>query len=127
LSSQTPESALASSIHHVAVIVRDVESSKRFYLSVFGFQEIERLTARVSSHKGAWFRVGQLELHLQQREEPVDKTEQHFALVTERFDEVVTRTKEFGGAIEEAKLVEGFTRRCFLYDPDRNRIELLQR
>lgn len=124
---QEKKSNPAVFIHHVAVIVEDVPRSKKFYESVFGFPQIERLTARVSSHQGAWFKVGSLELHLQERKGATEKTEQHFALLTDDFDEIVRRTKEYGGAVEEAKLVEGMSKRCFLYDLDHNRIELLQR
>lgn len=116
-----------SSIHHVAVIVQDVDKSKAFYKNVFGFPEIDRLTRRVSQHRGAWFQVGSLELHLQERAERQEKTEQHFALVTDGFDEIVRRVRANGGRVEEARLIEGVHKRCFVYDIDGNRIELLER
>jgi catechol 2,3-dioxygenase-like lactoylglutathione lyase family enzyme len=114
-------------LHHVAVIVRDVDAALKFYRGVFELPDRDRLTARVSSNRGAWFQLGALELHLQERVGDTPKTEQHFALLTDRFDEILARVRELGGRVEEAKLIEGVTKRCFVYDVDDNRIELLQK
>lgn len=119
--------SLAQSIHHVAILVADVDKAAEFYRSVFEFPALERLTARVSANRGAWFRVGELELHLLEYAEPVPKTKQHFALVTDRFEEVCERVWKSGGRVEEGKLIEGFRKRGFVYDVDGNRIELLSR
>ena len=112
-------------IHHVAVIVSDVEKAAAFYRAVFEFKDKERLTARVSSHGGAWFAVGALELHLQERKGETPKCEQHFALLTTEFTLICERIVKYGGRLEEARLVDGFKKRCFAYDLDNNRIELL--
>lgn len=117
---------LVKRIHHVALIVADVDKSKEFYSSVFGLEQIKRLTATISKNRGAWFQLADQELHLQEREGHVEKTEQHLALLTERLEEIVARVKAHGGRIQEAKLTEGFSKRCFVYDIDDNRIELLQ-
>lgn len=114
-------------IHHVAVIVADVDKAADFYRKVFELPDRKRLTAAVSSHRGAWFQVGPLELHLQERKGETPKTEQHYALMTDKFDEICTRVRECGGRIEEGKLIEGVSKRCFLFDLDNNRIELLQK
>jgi catechol 2,3-dioxygenase-like lactoylglutathione lyase family enzyme len=114
-------------IHHVAVIVADVAKAAGFYRTVFEFPDRKRLTAAVSSHGGAWFQVGGLELHLQERKGETPKSEQHFAMMTDRFDELCRRVLENGGRVEEARLIEGVSKRCFVYDLDQNRIELLQK
>lgn len=118
---------LVKQIHHVAVIVKDVERSKEFYRQVFGLETIRRLTEQISTNRGAWFQVGGTELHLQERPESVKKTEQHLAFVTDQLEEVVKRAEQNGGRSEAAKLVEGFSGRRFVYDLDDNRIELLQK
>jgi len=114
-------------IHHVAVVVADVEAAASFYRKVFEIPDRKRLTAPSSPHGGAWFQVGELELHLQERKGDSPKSDQHFALLTDKFDEVCKRVREHGGLVEEGKLIEGISKRCFLYDLDNNRIELLQR
>lgn len=116
------------SIHHIAVVVENVDKAIAFYDAVFGLPHIKRLTARVSQNRGAWYQAGALEFHLQERPEgSTVKTEQHFAVLTKDFDGLCNRIVENGGRLEEGKLIEGFTRRGFAYDLDGNRIELLQR
>lgn len=113
-------------LHHVAVIVEDVSRAKNFYREVFRLEEMERLTRSVSQHNGAWFHLGPLELHLQERAGSKDeKSDQHFAVVTDDFDALCERAVKCGGKLEEAKLVGSFTKRKFLRDLDGNRIELL--
>lgn len=119
--------SLVKSIHHVAVVVADVDKAAEFYRKVFEFPDRVRLTAKVSANRGAWFQVGELELHLQERVGETPKTEQHFALMTEHFEEIQKRAVNHGGRVEEAKLIEGIKKRCFVRDIDGNRIELLSR
>jgi catechol 2,3-dioxygenase-like lactoylglutathione lyase family enzyme len=114
-------------LHHVAVVVANVSAAADFYRKVFELPDRKRLTAAVSSHGGAWFQLGALELHLQERKGETPKTDQHFALLTDRFDEICRRVREYGGRVEEAKLIEGISQRCFLFDLDQNKIELLQK
>ena len=114
-------------IHHVALIVQNVDIAKDFYRKVFEFPDRKRLTETISVHRGAWFQIGDLELHLQERTEETVKNEQHLAFITDQFDELVSRTIKFGGRFEEAKLIAGVKKRCFIYDIDNNRIELLEK
>lgn len=114
-------------IHHIAIEVTNVERSRAFYADALGLEEIPRLTEGTSKSGGAWFRLGGGDLHLQERSAGSAKTGQHFALVVEDFGRVVEKAKTLGGQVEEAKLLPGFSQRCFLRDPDHNRIELLQK
>lgn len=114
-------------VHHIAIVVSDVERSLAFYRDVIGLPEIIRASAGQSKNPGAWLRLEQ-QLHLQGRAGEQKKSEQHFALVTDRFEQfeqIVARAPDAGGRIEETRAMEGFSRRCFVYDPDGNRIELL--
>jgi catechol 2,3-dioxygenase-like lactoylglutathione lyase family enzyme len=113
--------------HHIAIEVTNVNRSREFWASVLGLQEIPRLTEGQSKYDGAWFRLGNLDLHLQERPAGGEKNGQHFALEVDNFDEVVGEAPAFGGKVEEAKMLSGFSKRCFLRDPDNNRIEILQR
>lgn len=117
---------LIERLHHVAVTVQNVDRAKAFYEAVFELEPRRRLTERVSANRGAWYQLGELEVHLQERAEAQAKTEQHFALLTSDLDEVVRRVLKHGGRDENAKLIEGVSKRHFVYDLDDNRIELLQ-
>jgi len=48
-------------LHHVSLPVTDLERSRRFYREVLGLEEIGRPPIPVP---GAWFRLGDRELHL---------------------------------------------------------------
>ena len=113
-------------LHHIAIEVTNAEKSRAFYKEVFGLKEIYRASEGLSSNAGAWFALGDLQLHLSQRA-AAKKNGQHFALVTEDFDGVMKRAAALGANIQEAQLLEGFRQRGFLADPDGNRIELLSR
>ena len=48
-------------LHHVSLLVSDLERSRRFYREVLGLEEIARPPF---PFPGAWFRLGDRELHL---------------------------------------------------------------
>lgn len=114
-------------LDHVAVVVEDLSVAMDFYDQVFALPKIDRLTKKVSHNRGAWYQLGPVELHLLEKPGSGDKTQQHFALNTTAFNEIVKKVPLHGGKVEEAKLIEGVSQRCFVYDPDGNRIELLER
>src|SRR6218665_2221915 len=118
---------ISPAVHHIAIEVTNVSRTREFLMAIFGLQEIPRLTEGQSSYGGAWFRLGNLDLHLQERPRGGEKSGQHFALVVDNFDDVIRKAPAFGGKVEEAKKLEGYSKRCFLRDPDNNRIEVLQR
>ncbi len=53
---------ITGAIHHISLIVRDLDACRHFYVEVLGLQEV----ARPASFKfaGAWFRAGAAELHV---------------------------------------------------------------
>ena len=118
---------ISPAVHHIAIEVTNVSRTREFLMAIFGLQEIPRLTEGQSSYGGAWFRLGNLDLHLQERPRGGEKSGQHFALLVDNFDDVIRKAPAFGGKVEEAKKLEGYSKRCFLRDPDNNRIEVLQR
>jgi glyoxylase I family protein len=124
-------------LHHVAVIVTDLERSASFYRELFGFIPIERPPFTIP---GLWLGVGDLQLHLTVypagtfRQRPVDNDDSHFALRTDDFDAVVQRAEAMGfrhdAAQDDPKRMilrrqgmAGFPQ-LYLIDPDRNVIEV---
>lgn len=55
-------------LDHAALLVKDVESSRRFYAQVLGMEEVPRPSN--FTFPGAWFRQGQAEIHLIGEAEP---------------------------------------------------------
>jgi catechol 2,3-dioxygenase-like lactoylglutathione lyase family enzyme len=55
-------------LDHAALLVKDVEQSRRFYSQVLGMEEVPRPSN--FNFPGAWFRRGSAEIHLIGEEEP---------------------------------------------------------
>ena len=125
-------------LHHVSLPVTDLERSRRFYREVVGLEEIERAPIPVP---GAWFRLGDRELHLVAGEaaavhgvDGTDPRQHHFAV----------RVASYWGALEHLRRqgyredadggdprrvlalphsVVGYPQ-LYLLDPDRHLIEV---
>ena len=88
-------------LHHVALPVTDLERSRRFYADVLGLTEIERPAA--FDFPGAWFAIGDGQLHLIVRPDgtkrtgkPIDSRDVHFAIRVHDFDVVLQRLRGRG-------------------------------
>jgi catechol 2,3-dioxygenase-like lactoylglutathione lyase family enzyme len=113
----------ATQIDHVSVLITDVERSRRYYRDLLGLKEIAK--PRTFDFTVLWFDLGNQQLHLLLRNRPDVLSPRHFALrVT---DVAATRRyfQEHGIAPEETTPIPGADR-FFVYDPDGNRIEIIQ-
>ncbi len=117
-------------LHHVAVIVGDLDCSARFYQEVLGLKPDQRPDL---GFPGLFYTLGEgQQLHLMQIDDPYSGCEQpthggrdhHFALATDDLDGLVVR-------LGEAKVVYAKSRSgraaIFFRDPDGNAIEVIQR
>ena len=124
-------------LHHVAIIVTDLERSAAFYQRLFGLIPIARPPFSIP---GLWLGVADLAVHLTVypagnfRTRAVDNDDIHFAFRTDDFEGFVSRATEMGfredGApddpmrmIVKRQGMAGFPQ-CYLIDPDRNIIEV---
>jgi catechol 2,3-dioxygenase-like lactoylglutathione lyase family enzyme len=124
-------------LHHVAVIVTDLDRSVAFYQRLFGLAPIARPPFTIL---GRWLGVGELQIHLAVypkgsfRTRPVDNDDWHFAFNTDDFDGFVDQAKTMGFREEappddpmrmllKRQGLAGFPQ-VFLTDPDRNIIEV---
>lgn len=116
-------------IHHVSLIVTDLQRAKAFYEEVLGLRTIERPPF---DFPGEWYAVGDTgqQLHLivhngeTKRTGGIDTRDGHFAIRVRDFDETVDWLHRKG--IEHTAnrdSITGFAQ-IFLLDPDRNVIEL---
>ena len=124
-------------LHHVAVVVRDVERSLGFYRDFLGLPTTPRPTFPVG---GAWLQAGALEVHLVAhpggsfRTGPCDTDDIHFACNTADFAGFLERAAAHGYSeaavgddpmrmIVRRNSLAGYPQ-AYLLDPDRNIVEV---
>ena len=110
---------------HVSVHAHDLDESLRFYIDFFGMEEIP---APDFPFPVRWLRVGDLQLHLFQSEEPAP-SRHHFGLDVEDFEAVYKKAKE-SGIVEESgyfsnvyELPDGAVQ-LYVRDPAGNMVEV---
>ena len=125
-------------LHHVSIVVCDLDVSVPFYIEVFGLPRLQRPPFKVD---GAWVGAGDRQVHLLKwpngtfRTNPnIDVYDNHFAFRTTDFDGAVQRLVGLGfredlpdgdskKLLVNRKGLAGFDQ-LYLLDPDLNIIEI---
>ena len=110
-------------IDHVSVITTDVERSRRFYRDVLGLKEIAK--PRTFNFVVIWFDLGNQQLHVFLKDQPDTRSPRHFALRVADAAAARGHFIEHGIRPEETTPIP-VADRFFIYDPDGNRIEIIQ-
>ncbi|MCO5143613.1 MAG: VOC family protein [Oligoflexia bacterium] len=118
---------MSRKLNHITLIVNDKEKSAKFYELALGLSRTCRITEQICPYGGVWYDLDEdIQLHIWQRDYSVVKSEQHFALVVDDFNVLIKKIVEYGGRVEETKLLPGCKYRAYVYDPEGNRIELME-
>lgn len=112
---------------HTAVIVRDLEKAEHFYGNVLGLSKVER----VLKYPGAWYQVGEYQIHLivdSSIEPKLQNPEKwgrnpHVALSVADLDAAKTQLSAHGCSTQMSASGRAA---LFTQDPDGNIIELSQ-
>lgn len=110
---------------HVSVHAHDLDESARFYIELFGMEEIP---APEFPFPVRWLRVGDLQLHLFQSEEPAPQGH-HFGLDVDDFEAIYRKANELGVQIQSGyfanlyELPDGAVQ-LYLRDPAGNMVEV---
>ena len=109
---------------HVSVYAKNLDESIRFYREFFGMEEVP---SPEFSTPVAWLRVGNLQLHLLNSEDPAPRR-QHFGLDVDDFEAAYRKAKEMG-ILDEGRyplvreLPDGAVQ-MYLRDPSGNLVEV---
>tara|TARA_B100000700_G_scaffold232605_1_gene257586 strand:- start:354 stop:731 length:378 start_codon:yes stop_codon:yes gene_type:complete len=118
------ESFSISGIHHVTLVVGDLEAARAFYGKILGLVPIDRPNYEF---EGAWYACGDIELHLLLAEEHADPSRRHLAIAVDKhFDECITSLQCAGVGIVGGPGVRPHNSRSFAFckDPAGNLLEL---
>lgn len=110
-------------VHHVSINVTDVEASVAFYRDVL---ELEPLARPAFGFAGAWFGLGEQQLHLIEAPGFVAPVGQHFALFVDDIDATIGVLTDRGVTVSQPSEIAGVCRQAFFADPTGNSIELNQ-
>jgi len=108
-------------VHHVSLNVADAEVAATFYEEVLGLRRLPRPDI---GFPGAWFAVGDSQVHLLEVPGHEAPPGQHFAFLVADLDATCATLAERGVAVTDPAEVPGAGRQAFLHDPSGNLIEL---
>jgi catechol 2,3-dioxygenase-like lactoylglutathione lyase family enzyme len=114
---------MVTGIHHVSIVVTDLDRSRRFYTQVLGLREIPRPVT--FDFVVVWYDLGAQHLHLVPRETADVRSPRHFALQVEDAAAAREHFAQFGVPTRETTPIPGCDR-FFVEDPDGNLVEIMQ-
>jgi glyoxylase I family protein len=103
---------------HVNLRVDRLDLAVPFYRDLLGLQPIDRRDAQGT---GAWFRLGETEVHLAEDAAPQPRSKRHFAVQVADLEEALRELRASGAEIDREE-----TERFWVRDPAGNRIEVVK-
>ncbi|MCC5949830.1 MAG: VOC family protein [Nitriliruptoraceae bacterium] len=114
------------SLHHVQLAIPPggEDRARGFYGEVLGLEEIPKPPS-LAARGGAWFRGGELEIHLGTEEPFTPAAKAHPGILTDDLDALQARLVDAGHTVRPDTRFPGF-RRFYVDDCFGNRLEFLQ-
>ncbi len=113
-------------LHHMQLAMPRAEerAARDFFVGVLGMTEVDKPPI-LAARGGAWFRAGDVELHLGVENNFRPARKGHPGIMVTDLDDVVHRLIEAGQDVSWDADFPGF-RRVYAHDPFGNRLEFLQ-
>jgi catechol 2,3-dioxygenase-like lactoylglutathione lyase family enzyme len=113
-----------TAIDHCSVLITDLANARAFYVGVLGLREIPK--PKTFDFVALWFDLGGGQtLHLLQKSHPDTRSPRHFALRVPDIHAAREHFRTHGIAMQETGPIPHCDR-FFVFDPDGNRIEIIQ-
>src|SRR5947209_356541 len=110
-------------IHHVSILVSDIERAVTWYRDSLGLKEVKRPSNFVTPVR--WLELGDQQIHLIPNDEPDVVSPRHFAIHVDDCGRARKDLAARGVEIRETVPIAGADR-FFIADPDGNNIEIIQ-
>jgi len=113
-------------LHHMQLAMPkgEEDAARTFFGDVLGMTEVEKPPV-LAARGGAWFRAGEVELHLGVDEEFVADRKAHPGILVDDLDTLVDSLRAAGQDVSWDGDFPGY-RRLYAHDPFGNRLEFLQ-
>lgn len=116
-------------LHHISLTVENLQECKHFYGNVLGLEELDRPNF---DFPGAWYQIGEQQLHLIQYSESqtlrtnntIDTKESHIALRVKDYEATLEHLRSHRIPFQENPSTKSGFIQVFCTDPDGNIIEL---
>jgi catechol 2,3-dioxygenase-like lactoylglutathione lyase family enzyme len=114
-----------SAIDHVQLAMpqREEERARGFYCGVLGMTEIPK-PPELAKRGGCWFGSGDVQLHLGVEADFRPAKKAHPAVRCRNYEDLTSRLRAAGIEVTEDENISG-VRRCHVFDPFGNRLELI--
>ena len=112
-----------SGLHHVSIVVSDIDRARDFYSNVLGLREIAR--PATFDFFVVWYDLGGQHSHLIPRDQAETASPRHFALHVGDAKAARAHFEKKGVPTRETTPIPGCDR-FFIHDPDGNLIEIMQ-
>lgn len=110
-------------IHHVSILVPDMEAAVAFYRDALGLKEVVRPSNFVTPVR--WFELGEQQIHLIPADEADAISPRHFAVHVDDCQAARATMAARGVAVQETVPIAGADR-FFISDPAGNNLEIIQ-
>jgi catechol 2,3-dioxygenase-like lactoylglutathione lyase family enzyme len=99
------------------------ERARSFYCGVLGMKEVAK-PMELAKRGGCWFTSGPLQLHLGVEADFHPAKKAHPAVRCRNYEDITSRLRAAGIEVTEDENIPG-VRRCHVFDPFGNRLELI--
>jgi glyoxylase I family protein len=110
-------------IHHVSILVSDMEAAVAWYRDALGLKEVLRPSNFVTPVR--WFELGEQQIHLIPNDEPDHVSPRHFAIHVDDCQAARETLTARGVEVKETVPIAGADR-FFITDPAGNNLEVIQ-